>query len=717
MTNQMEGLLGGRYRVIKELARGGFGITYLAEDTQSPNSPCVIKKLYPQNIDIIETAKLLFKREVAILKYLQQKQQIPKYFNYFEESENYYLVQEYIQGKTLHDLLDEQWTKPRVINFLREILSVLKYLHQIKVIHRDIKPSNVMRRDEDKKFVLIDFGAVKQLDLNYSYTHLPPHTMVGSPGYSAPEQMEGRPGFNSDIYALGITAIHLLTKVHPRDLNRDEEGNVVLKEGVDIDDSLAAILTKMVYYHPEERYQFVEDVITDLSDLIAVSEDDFIKNSYKVATVSQNQSSNNLPETGNRNQSHVPNNNFISQKPISNNKKRPATFPVIKLWQIPIVLTALGAIAVFLEFTHPFLRPLYYLREGNNLLDARQPEKALEEFQNVIAIKPDSAEALKGEGDAMLILGRAQAALAYYDNALFFQPNNIKILNNKGKALYTLGKYKESLETHEKVLELNPNNAEALSGKGFAYIGQHKVKEASDIFSKIKQIKPDDPKIWQNIGLATEQLQGNEAAKTYYQEALWSYDTLLKKKPTDPLTWTERGSVLLKLQRIPEALQSYQKALDIDKNFYEALLGKGNALSSIPGKELDALLAFNQASDIRPEDYQVWHNRGTILAQNLKRYEEALQSFNKAIELRNDFFPAWVSKGLVLSELKNYTEALATFDKAKDLNQKDPYVWAYRGDVLEQLGRKQEAQNSYNEAVKRGLPREQLPPEQLKPVK
>lgn len=225
MAKQKEVLLVGRYKIIKELARGGFGITSLAEDTMSSNCPCVVKQLYPQNSDIIETAKLLFKREVAILKYLQQKQQIPKYFNYFEDEQNgqthYYLVQEYIDGEPLQNLIVQQWTQARVINFLREILSILKYLHQINVIHRDIKPPNVMRREQDKKFVLIDFGAVKQLDINYLSSHEQhTQTMIGTTGYAPPEQMAGRPGFYSDIYGLGITAIQLLTKIPPKNLDR-----------------------------------------------------------------------------------------------------------------------------------------------------------------------------------------------------------------------------------------------------------------------------------------------------------------------------------------------------------------------------------------------------------------------------------------------------------------------------------------------------------------
>jgi serine/threonine protein kinase len=712
MAKQKEVLLVGRYKIIKELARGGFGITSLAEDTMSSNCPCVVKQLYPQNSDIIETAKLLFKREVAILKYLQQKQQIPKYFNYFEDEQNgqthYYLVQEYIDGEPLQNLIVQQWTQPRVINFLKEILSILKYLHQINVIHRDIKPPNVMRREQDKKFVLIDFGAVKQLDINYSSSQEQhTQTMIGTTGYAPPEQMAGRPGFYSDIYGLGITAIQLLTKIPPKNLKRDAKDNIIWADGLDIDESLSTILTKMVYRNHEQRYQSVEDVLNDLSDFTAISEEDFIRSlyaPYNANTINPF----NIPEFPTVSQSNLPKNNLNTKQPSTFNHQRTQTsLSGSKLWKITIVLTALGAIALLIEFIHPFIRPLYYSYQGNRLLDIRQPEKALEQFQNLITINPNSATAWKGRGDAYLSIGRDLQALESYNKSLFFEPNDPKSLNNKGKALYKLRRYKEALEVHQKVLEINPNNPEAWSGKGLAYIGLKQYKEANDSLEKLKQINPDKPNVWQQIGLVTELLQGQQAAKKYYEEAVSSYDDLLRRKPNDVLALTERGSVLLKLNRLPEALDSYEKALKIDNNFYEALVGKGNALGGL-GKPQEALIAFNRASEIRPLDYQVWFTRGSLLAQYMKDYNEALKSFEKAIERRYDSPDAWVNKGAVLLELNRYDEALVAFDKAKDLQPKDPYIWANRGYALQKLGRTQEARNSYNQAVELGFPREEL---------
>ena len=683
MTNQSGALLSGRYKIIRELARGGFGITFLAEDTQSSssNSACVLKKLDPQCADIA-TAKNLFLREVHILYFLQQNQQIPKYFNYFEEGQDYYLVQEYIKGKSLDKLLAQQWTQIKVIYFLQEILLVLKYLHQINVIHRDIKPSNVMLRDEDEKFVLIDFGAVKQLDQRYSSSqlpqHIPPQTMIGSPGYAPAEQMAGRPGINSDIYALGITAIQLLTGIYPTNLKRDEQDKVILPREINVDSSLANILIKMVHTKPEERYQYVDQVLENMNEII-VRFNHHASNQTKPQSESQNATQ-------------------VDPTRIS-----------LRLWHIPLAVVVLTAILVgAIELIHPFLRPLYYLHQGNHFLDIRQPEKALEEFQNLIEIQPNSADAWKGRGNALFSLGRDLGALESYNHALSFQPNDVTSLNNKGKLLYKLHRYKDALETHEKVLELDPDNAEAWSGKGLAHLGMQQFQQATESFEKLRQIsRPDQPGIWYEIGLAREQLEGPQAAKKYYEEALSVYDNFVKRQPNDPIAWTDRGNILLKLNRQQDALASYEKSLKIDSNFYVALVGKGNALSSL-GKRQEALLAFNQASRIRPEDPLIWYNRGVLLAKDFQNNEEALQSFDKAIKQRDDLYPAWLYKGIALSELKRYDEALVAFNKAKSLNPKDPTVWASLGSALEQLGRNKQACDAYKKATELGMSPEEL---------
>ncbi|WP_318560242.1 tetratricopeptide repeat protein [Brasilonema octagenarum] len=677
--------MGGRYKIVREIARGGFGITYLAEDTQASNSPCVIKKLDPQNADI-ETAKILFKREAnALFHLLQQNQQIPKYFDYFEEEESYYLVQEYIEGKSLQNLLDNKWPRDRVITFIREILEILRYLHRINIIHRDVKPSNIMLRKEDSKFVLIDFGAVKQLDPRYPspqqqlYTT---QTMIGTPGYAPREQLAGKPGYNSDIYGLGMTAIQLLTGIHPKHLRRDIQDQIIWSDEFNVDHLLASILTKMVDSNPDERYQYVDEIFRDLEQITVVNE-------------------------------HINYNDFTTNTEIESSQLSEFTArpyesgSLFKLWYLLIALGAAGIILIVIELINPFIRPLYYLHQGDTFLNLRQPEKANNEFQKVTDIQPYSAEGWRGRGDALLSSGRLLGALGYYEKALNIQPNYIKALNNKGKVLSKLGRYQEALDAHEKVLRQNENDVDAWSGKGVAYFGLGKKKEAKDAFEKMKQIRPDIPYAWQEIGFAIEIVEGPNAAKPYFEEALGAFEAFLKQHPQDPIAWTDQGFILQKLIRPQDALVSYQKALDVDKNFYEALIGKGNILSGENPQE--ALLAFNRASEIRPDAYQPWYGRGVLLTQRFQKHEEALQSLDKAIAKKNDFSPAWLSKGIALSELKRYNEALAALDKAKELQPKDKYVWANRGDVLQSLGKKAEAQESYNKAVELGFPRDQLP--------
>jgi tetratricopeptide (TPR) repeat protein len=421
----------------------------------------------------------------------------------------------------------------------------------------------------------------------------------------------------------------------------------------------------MVHNNPDQRYQTVEAVIEDL-------------NKTKISS----------PPT---------------QPPTyysSNRRGVLANTRLIKTWQIPIVLILLAVIIACIEFIHPFIRPTYYLHEANNLLDERKGDAALDKFNYLKEIQPNSPEVWKGRGDTLFILGRDFAALQSYNKAISLQPKDqkllVKILINKGKVLYKQGNYQEALNIYEKALKID-NNPEALSGKSLSLLALGQKQEALQYLDQLKQIRPDDPRIWQEIGFAIEQSQGRQAAKEYFQEALSSYDDILKVKKNNPIYWTDRGSILLKLSRPQDALDSYEQALKLDNNFYEALIGKGNALNLL-GKPSEALFAFRQASKVRPQDYLVWFNQAILLTQTLRNHEEAIKAFDQTIALKDDFHPAWVGKALALLELKRSQEALEAIEKAKDLQPKDPDIWDIRGEILKELGKQQEANNSYFQA-------------------
>ncbi len=267
-------LISQRYKLTKILAQGGFGCTYLAVDTQRPGNPiCVVKQLMPARRDpkFLQVARRLFDAEANILEVLGTHHQIPELLAFFEENQEFYLVQEYIQGQLLSDELSFQSGRHNesfVIDMLLGILEVLAFVHEHRVIHRDIKPSNIIRRALDNRLVLIDFGAVKQMQpLNTEQTELAT-VAIGTRGYSPPEQFVGHPRLSSDIYAVGMIGIQAVTGIPPQELQLDAKTGIVLwRQWAQISPELAAILDKMICYHFSDRYQSAAAALQDLRQI------------------------------------------------------------------------------------------------------------------------------------------------------------------------------------------------------------------------------------------------------------------------------------------------------------------------------------------------------------------------------------------------------------------------------------------------------------------
>ncbi|MCS6814787.1 MAG: CHASE2 domain-containing serine/threonine-protein kinase [Cyanobacteria bacterium] len=268
-------LLNQRYQLIKILGSGGFGTTYLAEDTLRPGNPeCVVKRLMPARRDdrFLQTARRLFRTEAEILEKLGRHDQIPQLLAAFEEDAEFYLVQEFIAGHTLASELAEKQrlSEPAVISIMQDTLAVLEFIHDRHVIHRDLKPGNLIRRDSDQRLVLIDFGAVKQIQPQETSTEGELATVaIGTRGYAPAEQLAGYPTFNSDLYALGMICIQALTGQIPQRLELDfQTGNIIWQPLASVSAGLAAILDRMVCYYFSDRYQSAREVMKDLKPLL-----------------------------------------------------------------------------------------------------------------------------------------------------------------------------------------------------------------------------------------------------------------------------------------------------------------------------------------------------------------------------------------------------------------------------------------------------------------
>ncbi|MGK7895304.1 MAG: GUN4 domain-containing protein [Xenococcus sp. (in: cyanobacteria)] len=257
-------ILRQRYKIIERIGSGGFGDTYLAIDLDFPGErKSVVKHLSPKNSDpeAVAIAQRLFKTEAECLSRLGEHDCIPRLYSYFEEEGQFYLVQEFIEGDNLVAQFQSgnRWSEEATISFLQELLEILAFVHQEETIHRDIKPANIMRREDDGRLFLIDFGAVKEILTvdEKGQTNLTNLTVgIGSVDYMAPEQAMGKPGKYSDVYAVGMLGIQALTGFISRDLPQDSSRlrEVLEQLKINISPQLESVLSKMISFQPQNRF-------------------------------------------------------------------------------------------------------------------------------------------------------------------------------------------------------------------------------------------------------------------------------------------------------------------------------------------------------------------------------------------------------------------------------------------------------------------------------
>jgi serine/threonine protein kinase len=367
-------LLQQRYRVTKILGQGGFGRTYLAQDTGCFDEMCVLKEFSPtdRGRDAMKKSRELFHREAEVL-YQINHPQIPKFRANFEEQKRLFLVQEYAEGKTVAKTLSERlknsttFTEGEAVKFLQDMLPVLTHIHSMGIIHRDISPDNIIFRDRDKLPVLIDFGVVKagvtQLEVS---TQIHQGTTVGKAGYAPGEQLQtGEAYANSDLYALAVTVVVMMTGRKPESLIDKSTMTWKWHQWVPtLTPWFAKILNKMLSRVPNTRYQSASEVsqaLRAVADLIGTtSESPAIQPSDdRTPTASSQDLSPARPSTLPNNRSNVPLSRSKRQSNIKSNvrpyAKPPKQNPLRGIFSSPWGVALGSAIAFAIVLLPLFL--------------------------------------------------------------------------------------------------------------------------------------------------------------------------------------------------------------------------------------------------------------------------------------------------------------------------------------------------------------------------
>jgi serine/threonine protein kinase len=256
--------IAGRYVIIRELGAGGQARTYLALDEQTEQE-VVVKQLHLAHLENWKAIEL-FEREGEVLAQLDHAR-IPSYLGAYHEEEDevarFLLIQEYLEGPTLAELLESgrRFREDEIKAMLASLLEILVYLQTKNppVIHRDIKPSNIIQ-GADGSWSLIDFGAIQAVLTTASMIG---STIVGTSGYMAPEQFMGRSVPATDLYALGATAVHALSHVHPAQMplqrmRLDFHGRVNISPG------LRDFLDRLLDPNVEDRFEDARQALAAL---------------------------------------------------------------------------------------------------------------------------------------------------------------------------------------------------------------------------------------------------------------------------------------------------------------------------------------------------------------------------------------------------------------------------------------------------------------------
>jgi tetratricopeptide (TPR) repeat protein len=683
-------LLSDRYRPIRRLGQGGFGITYLAEDKARFDKSCVIKQLTLQ----IPDARRLFEGEAQRLEDLADCPVIPRLLAYHSDADYLYLVQEFVAGQDLDKELREKgvFDEAALKKFLNELLPVLDLIHQRGIIHRDIKLENIMR-GLDGKLVLIDFGIAKLIPANNTPK---PGTRAGTDGYAAPEQVkEGLAKPSSDLYSLGAACFHLLTNINP--------GSLFLEYGYQwtgkwqqqvrqpISKDLKELIDKLLKSEDVDRYQSAGEVLQVLNSqppekpASTVSSAPKKDVSFYMATLGMIVGASTVLWM-----LAIGSSLFSS---ISNVTKVPQTAE--DYFERAYKLDDSNRQGAIEDYTQAIkLKPDFseaYNNRGLRREESEDYKGAIKDYTEAIRINSNYPEAYNNRGDSRSALGDYKNAIEDYNQAIKIKPDVAMYYYNRGEARYKSEDYKGAIEDYDQAIKLQSDYANPYNGRGNSHSALGDNKGAIEDYNQAIKIQPDDAIFYSNRGLSKYKLDD-------YKSAIEDYNQAIKIKPDAAIYYYNRGLSKYKLEDYKGAIEDYNQAINLQSDNASFYNDRGNSHLAL-GDNKEAFKDYNQAIKIQP-DYALFHfNRGLSHHQS-GDYKSAVEDYSQAIKLQSDDADFYNNRGNSHSALGDNKEAIEDYNQAIKIRPNDEVIYSNRGQSQGQLGNHKIAIEDYTRAIK-----------------
>ncbi|GJD23079.1 TPR repeat-containing serine/threonin protein kinase [Rivularia sp. IAM M-261] len=644
----MSQLLGLHYQIIQVLSQDQVGENYIVADIEEKISTYYIfKKIFIHNSSEQElnSAMSSLNREIQTLQKIgHQHETIQQIFTYWIESKEVCLLKEFIQGNSLSHIIEQQThsTEEEIVNIFLSLLKILVYIHGQGIIHRNIKPSNIIQRELDGEYVLIDFGS-DEAAINYN---------LGISEYMPMEQYHGSTQFNSDIYALGVIAISMLTNLPASEITGiNSPRNFITGEirwrhrSRKVSRRLAHVINKMVKLDYRCRYQSALDALIDIRPL--------------------------------------------QDKYFSIKEERKAQIHLILLVGAASFIIV-GILSLIIIQPKNITQAEEFYQQGINKYEAQNYQAAITSFSEAIDINANYAAAYNRRGDSYYRLGDYNKSVVDSSAAIRLNPKDANSYYDRGFSLYSLGDYIGAITDYNQAIKLDAKNSEFYYARGLA---RNKIKDRQRAFEDMNKAIALNPELVVAYVERAKMFrkQGNKL------DAGKNFDQAVALQPENAELYYERGLNYYELNQKQAAKKDFTKAIEIDAKYIKAYLARGDVYSDLADPE-KAYNDYSQAlslNDKYPDTYIHW---GNFRLKN-NDVTGAFADFNKAIALESDNASAYNYRGNANLERGFWQNAIKDYTKAISINSEYALAYYNRGLVFTDLGKVAKAISDFNKAA------------------